>query len=107
MEQKLEEKKKMLEDNMVNENCKIILKYSEGQNHNGSDYNIAGICNGQGNVIAMMPHPERAICFDENSKNFNNTQRGTSIIEENKLESPITSIYTRFFYNLVSKSDFC
>ena len=29
-------------------------------NPNGSMINIAGICNKQGNVLAMMPHPERA-----------------------------------------------
>ncbi|NJP11441.1 MAG: phosphoribosylformylglycinamidine synthase subunit PurQ [Leptolyngbyaceae cyanobacterium RU_5_1] len=29
-------------------------------NPNGSLHNIAGICNSQGNVLGMMPHPERA-----------------------------------------------
>lgn len=29
-------------------------------NPNGSIENIAGICNAQGNVLGMMPHPERA-----------------------------------------------
>jgi len=29
-------------------------------NPNGSVENIAGICNRQGNVVGMMPHPERA-----------------------------------------------
>jgi phosphoribosylformylglycinamidine synthase I len=29
-------------------------------NPNGSSANIAGICNREGNVLAMMPHPERA-----------------------------------------------
>ncbi len=29
-------------------------------NPNGSLYNIAGLCNEQGNVLGMMPHPERA-----------------------------------------------
>ncbi|PSN13644.1 phosphoribosylformylglycinamidine synthase I [filamentous cyanobacterium CCT1] len=29
-------------------------------NHNGSLGNIAGICNRQGNVLGLMPHPERA-----------------------------------------------
>ena len=28
-------------------------------NPNGSDYNLAAICNTSGNVLAMMPHPER------------------------------------------------
>lgn len=30
-------------------------------NPNGSLDNIAGVCNPQGNVVALMPHPERAI----------------------------------------------
>ena len=30
-------------------------------NPNGSDLNIAGLCNKQGNVLAMMPHPERGV----------------------------------------------
>jgi phosphoribosylformylglycinamidine synthase len=31
-----------------------------GANPNGSVHNIAGICNEAGNVVGMMPHPERA-----------------------------------------------
>ena len=38
----------------------IIFSY-EGENPNGSVANIAGITNEQGNVIGMMPHPERAV----------------------------------------------
>jgi phosphoribosylformylglycinamidine synthase len=30
-------------------------------NPNGSINNIAGICNRDGNVLGMMPHPERAV----------------------------------------------
>ncbi|MBD2259094.1 phosphoribosylformylglycinamidine synthase subunit PurQ [Pseudanabaena sp. FACHB-2040] len=48
-------------------NRQIVLRYSdadgevsEASNLNGSLQNIAGICNQQGNVIGMMPHPERA-----------------------------------------------
>jgi len=33
---------------------------TEGANPNGSLENIAGICNEQGNVAGLMPHPERA-----------------------------------------------
>jgi phosphoribosylformylglycinamidine synthase subunit PurQ / glutaminase len=29
-------------------------------NHNGSVESIAAICNMDGNVLGMMPHPERA-----------------------------------------------
>lgn len=45
----------------------ILFRYAtaEGKisplvNPNGSIQNIAGICNRQGNVLGMMPHPERA-----------------------------------------------
>jgi len=33
-------------------------------NPNGSIYNLAGVCNPQGNVMALMPHPERTINGD-------------------------------------------
>lgn len=48
-------------------NNQVIYKYSDENgkitaesNPNGSLRNIAGICNKAGNVIGMMPHPERA-----------------------------------------------
>jgi phosphoribosylformylglycinamidine synthase len=37
----------------------VLFRY-EGDSPNGSVNNIAGICNRQGNVLGMMPHPERA-----------------------------------------------
>lgn len=37
----------------------VIFRY-HGDNPNGSINNIAGICNATGNVLGMMPHPERA-----------------------------------------------
>lgn len=40
-------------------NNQIVFKYNE--NVNGSLANIAGICNEKGNVLGMMPHPERAV----------------------------------------------
>ncbi len=40
------------------ENDRVVLKYTN--NPNGSAGDIAGICNEKGNVVAMMPHPERA-----------------------------------------------
>ena len=53
---------KNLEDNQ-----QILFRYvsSQGEiteeaNPNGSLHNIAGISNKQGNVLGMMPHPERA-----------------------------------------------
>lgn len=40
-------------------NQQIVFTYSD--NVNGSVENIAGICNKKGNVLGMMPHPERAV----------------------------------------------
>lgn len=34
---------------------------SESVNPNGSQNHIAGVCNAAGNVVGLMPHPERAI----------------------------------------------
>ncbi|MEG0260536.1 MAG: phosphoribosylformylglycinamidine synthase subunit PurQ [Lysinibacillus sp.] len=41
-------------------NNQIVFTYS-GENPNGSLQDIAGIVNEQGNVLGMMPHPERAV----------------------------------------------
>jgi len=44
----------------LKENNQIVFTY-EGTNPNGSLADIAGITNERGNVLGMMPHPERAI----------------------------------------------
>ncbi|WP_338450852.1 phosphoribosylformylglycinamidine synthase subunit PurQ [Niallia oryzisoli] len=44
----------------LKENNQIVFTY-EGTNPNGSLENIAGIMNEKGNVLGMMPHPERAV----------------------------------------------
>lgn len=51
----------------LKENNQILYYYcseeglvNEASNPNGSLENIAGICNKEGNVFGMMPHPERA-----------------------------------------------
>lgn len=41
-------------------NNQIVFRYA-GENPNGSVDNIAGVCNEAGNVVGMMPHPERAV----------------------------------------------
>ncbi|MEL4895096.1 phosphoribosylformylglycinamidine synthase subunit PurQ [Crocosphaera sp. Alani8] len=53
---------KELEDNqqIVFRYCNLLGEVSEDSNPNGSLSNIAGISNQQGNVLGMMPHPERA-----------------------------------------------
>lgn len=40
---------------------RIVFRYKSGQNPNGSKADIAGIVNEAGNVLGMMPHPERAV----------------------------------------------
>jgi len=57
--------KRLIEEDM------LVLRYctKEGQpagglyptNPNGSFYDIAGICNLEGNIFGLMPHPERAL----------------------------------------------
>jgi len=53
---------KQLEDNrqVVFRYCSASGEIGDSTNVNGSLHNIAGICNAQGNVLGMMPHPERA-----------------------------------------------
>jgi phosphoribosylformylglycinamidine synthase subunit PurQ / glutaminase len=43
----------------IEDHGQVLFRYA-GENPNGSLNNIAGICNRQGNVLGMMPHPERA-----------------------------------------------
>ena len=52
-------------DKLISNN-QVVLRYSNKrgqctdiQNPNGSVFNIAGIVNDKGNVMGMMPHPER------------------------------------------------
>lgn len=51
----------------LQKNNQIVFRYcdasgvlAEEANPNGSREHIAGICNKEGNVLGMMPHPERA-----------------------------------------------
>jgi len=52
----------------LEDNGQVLFRYtdpngneSKDYNPNGSLHNIAGICNREGNVLGMMPHPERAV----------------------------------------------
>jgi phosphoribosylformylglycinamidine synthase len=38
----------------------VVLRYAPGHNPNGSERDIAGVCNPEGNVFGLMPHPEHA-----------------------------------------------
>jgi phosphoribosylformylglycinamidine synthase I len=45
----------------LQDNNQILFRYEAGNNPNGSLDDIAGISNKAGNVVGMMPHPERAV----------------------------------------------
>ena len=61
----LERAKQILKE--LEENDQIVFKYVDPEGNqagypwcpNGSTENIAGICNREGNVFGLMPHPER------------------------------------------------
>jgi len=38
----------------------VVIRYASG-NPNGSAAGIAGVCNAEGNVVGLMPHPEHAV----------------------------------------------
>jgi len=64
--------------NKLIENKQIVFRYCKVDgtdanmefpwNPNGSLYDIAGICNPKGNVLGMMPHPERVVYKIQNSE---------------------------------------
>lgn len=55
----------------LEKNNQVLFRYADSKgnvdettNINGSLKNIAGICNKAGNVVGLMPHPERAVDSD-------------------------------------------
>ncbi len=40
---------------------RVVFRYADGDNPNGSARNIAGILNEKRNVLGLMPHPERVV----------------------------------------------
>ena len=51
----------------LNRERRVIMRYADERgriapeaNPNGSIENIAGICNREGNIFGLMPHPDRA-----------------------------------------------
>ncbi|MGI0027390.1 MAG: phosphoribosylformylglycinamidine synthase subunit PurQ [Nitrosopumilaceae archaeon] len=60
----------------LKKNNQIVFTY--GKEVNGASLDIAGICNKQGNVVGMMPHPERSA---ESIINPNNSKPASLIFE--------------------------
>jgi len=65
----------------LKKNNQIVFTYAEEVN--GASLGIAGICNKQGNVVGMMPHPERAAESIINPKN----SKPASLIFESLLDT--------------------
>jgi len=61
---------------LLKKNNQIVFTYAEEVN--GASLGIAGICNKQGNVVGMMPHPERSA---EQIINPNNSKPASLIFE--------------------------
>jgi phosphoribosylformylglycinamidine synthase subunit PurQ / glutaminase len=85
--------KKELLDELINNN-QIAFRYSnkEGDvledypiNPNGSTHNIAAICNQNGNVMAIMPHPERTKSGDGIFKSMKEFLNGGSLFKRTLL----------------------
>ncbi len=64
----IDERKRETYIQLLEENDQIVFRYVDPDgnyasypwNPNGSIYNIAGICSPEGNILGLMPHPERA-----------------------------------------------
>ena len=69
----------------LKKNNQIVFRY--GESVNNSVFDIAGICSREGNVVGMMPHPERAVEAEINP----NDCKPASVI----FESLITTVGAR------------
>lgn len=60
----------------LEDNHQVVLRYT--REVNGSVNRIAGICNEKGNVVGMMPHPERNLwpAADTHGANWNGDGQG-------------------------------
>jgi phosphoribosylformylglycinamidine synthase I len=67
----------------------IVMRYS-AENPNGSDDLIAAICNEEGNVMGMMPHPERAAAA------------AASVLTANRASTGGSSHAIKIFWSLLS-----
>jgi phosphoribosylformylglycinamidine synthase subunit PurQ / glutaminase len=45
----------------IESGSQVVFRYAPGHNPNGSERDIAGICNERANVVGLMPHPEHAV----------------------------------------------
>ena len=85
-------KKRILNQLIINNQIPFRYSNKKGEiinefptNPNGSIYNIAAICNNKGNVMAIMPHPERTTNGDLIFKSMKSFITKNSYIEKRQL----------------------
>jgi phosphoribosylformylglycinamidine synthase len=63
-------------------------------NPNGALHNLAGVCNPEGNVMSLMPHPERTVngqaIFDSMASYISGGKRGT--VGKTRKHAPLTPV---------------
>ncbi len=71
---------------------RVVLRYADGGNPNGSSADIAGICSSDGNVVGIMPHPERvadpAIGDDPGHKFFSSLAAWRAAAPDEQITTP-------------------
>jgi phosphoribosylformylglycinamidine synthase len=45
----------------LEQNGQFVLRYAADDNPNGSERDVAGMCDATGRVFGLMPHPERFV----------------------------------------------
>jgi phosphoribosylformylglycinamidine synthase I len=63
----------------LEDNGQVVFRYTEDVN--GAVNRIAGICNERGNVVGMMPHPERNLWPTGGSRGGNWTGEGRGVFD--------------------------
>jgi phosphoribosylformylglycinamidine synthase len=58
----------------LEKNGQVVFRY-RGENPNGSVKAIAGVCNAKGNVVGLMPHPERHMMREQHPEWTRQTKR--------------------------------
>ena len=48
-------------EDQLEEGLRVVFRYADDGNPNGSTNDIAGVANAEGNVVGLMPHPEHAV----------------------------------------------
>ncbi|MBU0502846.1 MAG: phosphoribosylformylglycinamidine synthase I [Candidatus Omnitrophota bacterium] len=69
----------------LKKNDQVVFKYSDQKgalsdypdNPNGSQENIAGICDDTGRILGLMPHPERHIDVSQHPRRHNENKQNT------------------------------